>query len=72
MALSLKVSPDRFSARTINGVFCELLGAIPQQGDSVAFENVTLFAKTVSRNRVTRVLVTVNEEPERQPEEVQA
>ena len=72
MALSLKVPPGRFSARTINGVFCELLGAIPQQGDSVAFGNVTLFAKTVSRNRVTRVLVTVNEEPEQQPEEVQA
>lgn len=59
MALSLKVEPGRFSATTLNGVFCELLGAIPQQGDSVSFDNVTMFASVVSRNRVTRVLVTL-------------
>ncbi len=61
MALSLKVEPGRFCATTLNGVFCELLGAIPQQGDSVSFDNVTLFASAVSRNRVTRMLVTVEE-----------
>ncbi len=59
MALSLNVDPDRFSATTLNGVFCELLGAIPQQGDSVSFDNVTMFASAVSRNRVTRMLVTL-------------
>ena len=59
MALSLNVESDRFSATTLNGVFCELLGAIPQQGDSVSFDNVTMFASAVSRNRVTRMLVTL-------------
>jgi len=58
-ALSLHIQPNQFSAKTVNGVFCELLGAIPQPGDSVSLGDLTLFAKTVSRNRVTRVLVTV-------------
>ena len=61
MALSLKVEQGRFSAITLNGVFCELLGAIPQQGDSVSFDNVTLFASAVSHHRVTRMLVTLEE-----------
>ena len=59
-ALSLAIPTDRFAATTLNGIFCELLGAIPQQGDKVSFDNVTLQAHTVTGNRVSRVLVTVD------------
>ena len=60
MALSLPPRRGRFAASTLNGVFCELLGAIPQQDDRVSFDNVTLQAHTVTGNRVSRVLVTVD------------
>ena len=62
MALSLNIQPGRFTATTLNGIFCELLGAIPQQGDSVSFDRVTLYAHAMSGNRISRMLVTV--EPE--------
>ena len=61
MALSLPPRHGQFAASTLNGVFCELLGAIPQQGDKVTFDNVTLQAHTVTRNRVSRVLVTLKD-----------
>ena len=70
--LSLHIPQDQFSAKTVNGVFCELLGAIPKPGDSVTFGNLTLFAKTGSKNRVTRVLVTVEAESTEENAEAKA
>ena len=58
-ALALSIPADRFAATTLNGIFCELLGAIPQQGDRVSFDHVTLCAHTVSGNRITKMLVTL-------------
>ena len=58
-SLDLSIPPDRFAATTLNGIFCELLGAIPQQGDSVSFDHVTLYAHTVSGNRISKMLVTL-------------
>ena len=58
-ALSLKIAPGRFSAATLNGIFCELQGSIPQQGDSVSFDHVTMYAHAVSGNRISRMLVTL-------------
>ena len=57
--LSLKIAPGRFSAATLNGIFCELQGSIPQQGDSVSFDHVTMYAHAVSGNRISRMLVTL-------------
>ena len=59
MKLSLKVASDRFSATTLNGIFCELQGSIPQQGDSVSFDHVTMYAHTMNGNRISRMLVTI-------------
>ena len=58
-SLSLKIAPGRFSASTLNGIFCELQGSIPQQGDSVSFDHVTMYAHAVSGNRISRMLVTL-------------
>ncbi len=58
-ALSLKIAPGRFSASTLNGIFCELQGSIPQPGDSVSFGHVTMYAHAVSGNRISRMLVTL-------------
>lgn len=60
MALSLDIPPDRFTASTLNGIFCELLGAIPKKGDEVSFDGVTMSARAIAGNRVSRMLVTVN------------
>ena len=57
--LALKIAPGRFSASTLNGIFCELQGSIPQQGDSVSFDHVTMYAHAVSGNRISRMLVTL-------------
>ncbi|MBQ9337449.1 MAG: HlyC/CorC family transporter [Lentisphaeria bacterium] len=62
MALSLTIPADRFTATTLNGIFCELLGSIPRQGDSVSFGRVTLTAHAMNGNRISRMLVTL--EPE--------
>jgi|GEM_PF-1008985 len=61
-ALSLKIQPGRFSANTLNGIFCELRGAIPQQGDQVSFDRITLQARKMSGNRIAQMLVTLNPE----------
>ena len=58
-SLSLKIAPGRFSAATLNGIFCELQGSIPQQGDSVSFDHVTMYAHAVNGNRISRMLVTL-------------
>ena len=58
-ALSLKIPPDRFSATTLNGIFCELQGSIPQPGDSVSFDHVTMYVHAMNGNRISRMLVTL-------------
>ena len=62
MALSLKIPPGQFAATTLNGIFCELLGSIPQQGDSVTSGRITLTAHAMNGNRISRMLVTVRPE----------
>lgn len=62
-ALKLQIPHDRFSASTLNGIFCELLGAIPKQGDRVSFDQVTMYAHAMAGNRVSRILVTLNPRP---------
>ena len=57
--LALKIESGRFSATTLNGIFCELLGSIPQQGDKVTFGPVTMTAHAMSGNRISRMLVTL-------------
>ena len=57
--LSLEIASDRFSATTLNGIFCELQGSIPQQGDSVSFDHVTMYAHAMNGNRISRMLVTL-------------
>ena len=57
--LSLQLDTERFEASTLNGVFCELRGALPQEGDEVTFDGITLRAHTVSGMRLTRVRVTL-------------
>ena len=66
--LSLEIPPDRFNATTLNGIFCELLGAIPQQGDQVSFDNITLLAHEMSGNRIARMLVTLKPAPSSEAE----
>ena len=59
MKLSLKIEPGRFSASTLNGIFCELQGSIPQPGDSVSFDHVTMYAHAMNGNRIAKMLVTL-------------
>ena len=59
MKLSLKIKPGRFSATTLNGIFCELQGSIPQPGDSVSFDHVTMYAHAMNGNRIAKMLVTL-------------
>ena len=59
MKLSLQIEPGRFSASTLNGIFCELQGSIPQAGDSVSFDHVTMYAHAMNGNRISKMLVTV-------------
>ena len=58
-ALSLKIQPGRFTASTLNGIFCELQGSIPQPGDSVSFDHVTMYVHAMNGNRISRMLVTL-------------
>ena len=57
--LSLRLDTERFEASTLNGVFCELSGTLPREGDEVSFEGITLTAHTVNGMRLTRVRVTL-------------
>ena len=59
MKLSLKIDSGRFSATTLNGIFCELQGSIPQAGDSVSFDHVTMYAHAMNGNRISKMLVTL-------------
>ena len=60
--LPLDIPTDQFTATTLNGIFCELLGAIPRQGDSVSFDQVTLTAHAMNGNRISRVRVEIHPE----------
>lgn len=61
-------SSHKFNSNTLNGIFCELTGSIPQQGDKISVGNVEIEAKTVLKNRVTRVLVTVHDKIKKETE----
>lgn len=51
----------QFRSNTLNGLFCEILGALPQNHDSVMVDDrVELRALAVSRTRVAKVLIRIN------------
>jgi CBS domain containing-hemolysin-like protein len=47
---------------TVGGLMYGLLGAVPKQGDSVAFENLTLTAERVLGRRISKVLIARREQ----------
>ena len=66
--LSLSLDTGRFEASTLNGIFCELSGSLPREGDEVSFDGITLKAHTVNGMRLTRVRVTL-ERMEKDPDD---
>ncbi len=58
--------PDEqgYESNTLNGIFCEELGALPEINESVSLGNTTLTALSVERNRITKIRVEINEENE--------
>ena len=57
---------------TVGGLMLGLLGSIPAQGEEVVFQRLTFKAEKVQGRRIAKVLITRQEEPEPEPEEVTA
>jgi CBS domain containing-hemolysin-like protein len=57
---------------TIGGLVLGLLGEIPDEGQEVSFRNLRFTAERVNGRRISKVLITREEEPEEAQEEVPA
>ncbi len=57
---------------TIGGLMLGLIGSIPEEGQEVPFQNLRFTAERVNGRRISKVLVTREEEPEEAQEEVRA
>jgi len=49
-----------FRAATLNGLFCEAYGCLPEPGTDIRIDDFTLKAVSVSRNRITKILIRRN------------
>ncbi|HEX9121866.1 MAG TPA: hemolysin family protein [Actinomycetota bacterium] len=56
---------------SVGGLMLGLMGSIPEEGEEVAFQNITFKAEKVTRRRVAKVLITRHEDS-RAPEDAEA
>jgi CBS domain containing-hemolysin-like protein len=54
---------------TIGGLMLGLMGSIPQEGEEVSFRNLRFKAEKVNGRRISKVLITREEQPEAPTEE---
>ncbi|MGH2572710.1 MAG: hemolysin family protein [Actinomycetota bacterium] len=54
---------------TVAGLMNGLLGAVPKEGETVAFDNLTFIAERVLGRRISKVLISRAEPEEQSPEE---
>ncbi len=54
---------------TIGGLMLGLMGSIPEEGEEVSFQNLRFTAERVNGRRISKVLITREEEPEPTTEE---
>ncbi|MGA9159512.1 MAG: hemolysin family protein [Actinomycetota bacterium] len=57
---------------TIGGLMLGLMGSIPEEGEEVSFQNLRFTAERVNGRRISKVLITREEEPEPTTEEQEA
>jgi len=56
---------------TVGGLMLGLMGSIPEEGEDVAFQNLTFTAERVNGRRIVKILITRHEMPEEgQPQPV--
>jgi CBS domain containing-hemolysin-like protein len=55
---------------TVGGLMLGLLGSIPDEGQEVAYQNLSFKAERVQGRRISKVLITRTEEPAPEPAEV--
>jgi CBS domain containing-hemolysin-like protein len=55
---------------TVAGLVLGLLGSIPDEGQEVAYQNLSFKAERVQGRRIAKVLITRIEEPPAEPAEI--
>ena len=63
-AVGVEMDTDGFDFETLGGLILHLTGDIPQAGDEVEYERLTLQVKAVEDNRIQEVRVEVAPEPD--------
>ena len=57
---------------TVGGLMLGLMGSIPHEGEEVSFQNLRFKAEQVNGRRISKVLITREEQPQPTPEEQEA
>lgn len=66
-ALNLTLSSNNYDS--LGGLVIELLDKLPDEGEVAATDNITLKVTQVAKNRIERILLTINEKEETKAEE---
>jgi putative hemolysin len=59
--LGTAIDTDRFEFETLGGLIFHLTGAIPEEGEEVAFENLLLKVENIDNHRIGYVLVHISD-----------